>query len=75
MFLCNDNVELFNLDFPACMLHTAETQFGDLSGMNVADLGCGSGILSVGSGLLDADMCIGIDIDLGDCAVFIQLCY
>lgn len=47
------------------MLHTAEAQFGDLYKKSVADLGCGCGILSIGSGLLDADVCIGIDIDRG----------
>ena len=47
------------------MLHAAETQFGDLCGKVVADLGCGCGILSVGSGLMGCDFCLGIDIDSG----------
>ena len=47
------------------MLHTAETQFGDLCGKVVADLGCGCGILSVGSGLMGCDFCLGIDVDGG----------
>jgi len=51
--------------FLACMLHTAEVQFGDISGRTIADLGCGCGILSIGAALLHSDLCIGIDLDDG----------
>lgn len=40
--------------FSACMLHTMETQFGDIDGRRVADIGCGSGRLSIGSAMLGA---------------------
>ena len=36
------------------MLHTIESCFGDIDGRIVADLGCGSGRLLVGAGLLGA---------------------
>jgi putative methylase len=36
---------------------------GDISGKKVADLGCGTGILSIGAALLGADLITGIDID------------
>ena len=44
------------------MLHTAETQFGDLCGKVIADLECGCEILSVGSGLMRCDFCLEIDL-------------
>lgn len=54
----------------ACMLHTMAASFGDLEGRTVADLGCGCGVLSLGSLMLGADFVIGIDIDPGALAVF-----
>ena len=59
-----------NVCFSACMLHTAETQFSDLCGKVVADLGCGCGMLSVGSGLMGCDFCLGIGIDGGKLLCF-----
>ena len=47
------------------MLHTAEAQFGDISGQSVIDLGCGCGILTIGAALLGSALCFGIDIDQG----------
>lgn len=47
----------------ACMLHVAQTSFDDLNEKLVADLGCGSGMLSIGSLLLGSSFCVGFDID------------
>lgn len=56
----------------ACMLHTMAASFGDIEGRTVADLGCGCGVLSLGSVMLGADFVIGIDIDPEALAVFAQ---
>lgn len=37
-----------------CMLHTIESQYGDIAGKCIADLGCGSGRLSIGCAMLGA---------------------
>ena len=47
-------VKVFTWAILACMLHTIEAQFGDLDGKTVADIGCGSGRLSIGSVMLGA---------------------
>lgn len=47
----------------ACILHTAQFVYGDITNKCVADLGCGSGILTIGAALLDARYCTGFDID------------
>ncbi|MBM4248989.1 MAG: methyltransferase [Euryarchaeota archaeon] len=46
----------------AAALYFAASQ-GDISGKRVADLGCGTGILAVGAGLLGASEVVGVDID------------
>lgn len=46
----------------ADMLFTA-LSFGDVEGRRVVDLGCGSGILSIGAALLGAIKVTGIDVD------------
>lgn len=43
----------------ACILHTAQFVYGDITNKCVADLGCGSGILTIGAALLDARYCTG----------------
>lgn len=43
----------------ACVLHTAQFVYGDIDRKSVADLGCGSGVLSVGAALLNARCCTG----------------
>jgi len=43
----------------ACIVHTAEFVYKDINGKSVADLGCGSGILSIGAALLGARYCAG----------------
>lgn len=45
------------------MLYTIQTKFGDIQNKLVADLGCGCGMLSIGSFLLGATHTIGFDID------------
>lgn len=47
----------------ACMLHTIYATFDDLQDKRVADLGCGCGVLSIGSVLMGAAYVLGIDID------------
>ncbi|KAG7174375.1 rRNA N6-adenosine-methyltransferase METTL5-like [Homarus americanus] len=47
----------------ARMVHTMESSFGDLEGKVVADLGCGCGMLMIGSTLMGASICFGFDID------------
>ena len=36
---------------------------GDIQGRDVADLGCGNGIFSIGAKLLGADRVVGLDVD------------
>lgn len=47
----------------ACMLHTIESSYGDLSQKRVLDLGCGCSVLGIGSALLGATYVLGVDID------------
>lgn len=47
----------------ACILHTAQFVYGDITNKCVADLGCGSGVLTIGAVLLGAQYCAGFDID------------
>uniref|UniRef100_H2ZQD2 Uncharacterized protein n=1 Tax=Ciona savignyi TaxID=51511 RepID=H2ZQD2_CIOSA len=58
----------------ACLLHTAESQFGDVVGKAVCDLGCGCGILSIGSSILGASYCLGVDIDKEALGIFLSNC-
>lgn len=44
----------------ACVLHTAQFVYDDIAGKSVADLGCGSGVLTIGAALLGATYCAGI---------------
>ncbi|XP_015674655.1 methyltransferase-like protein 5 [Protobothrops mucrosquamatus] len=54
----------------ACMLYTIHNTFDDIENKIVADLGCGCGILSIGSAMLGAGLCIGFDIDANALEVF-----
>lgn len=47
----------------ACMLHTISATFADLEDKMVADLGCGCGVLSIGSAMLGAGAVTGFDLD------------
>ncbi|WP_019176162.1 METTL5 family protein [Methanomassiliicoccus luminyensis] len=46
----------------ADVLYTAYS-FGDIAGRSVADLGCGSGIFSIGAWALGASKVTGVDVD------------
>lgn len=45
------------------MLYTIQTNYDDLENKLVLDLGCGAGMLSIGSSLLGASHVVGIEID------------
>lgn len=40
-----------------------QTQYGDITGKLVADLGCGCGALTLGAAVLDAALVIGFEVD------------
>lgn len=52
------------------MLYTIQSQYGDISGKLVADLGCGCGGLSIGAAILDASLVIGFEIDTDALDIF-----
>ena len=56
----------------ACMLHTISATFGDIEDRLVADLGCGCGVLSIGSAILGAGAVTGFDLDSDALAQFSQ---
>ena len=45
------------------MLHTIQATFNDIENKSIADLGCGCGVLSIGSVMLNAGSVTGFDID------------
>lgn len=48
----------------------AETQYGDINGRSVLDLGCGAGMLSAAALLLEPELVVGVEIDtdaIADC--------
>lgn len=47
----------------SCMIHTVQTKYEDLEGKIVADLGAGSGMLSVGALLMGAQHVVAFEID------------
>lgn len=47
----------------ACMLHSIQSSYGDIRDKHIADLGCGTGVLSIGSAILGAGSVVGFDID------------
>ena len=47
----------------AHMLYTIDNTFGDIEGKLVGDLGCGCGVLSIGSCMLGSAMTFGFDVD------------
>jgi len=51
------------------LLFTIQNNYDDLDGKLVADLGCGTGMLSIGSAILGAAHVVGFDIDAEALAV------
>lgn len=49
----------------AVILNTIDRTYDDLEGKFVADLGCGTGRLSIGSIICGAEMVVGFDVDGG----------
>ena len=47
----------------ACMLQTIHETFDDIENKNIADLGCGCGVLSIGAVMLGAGVVTGVDVD------------
>jgi len=47
----------------ACMLQTIHETFDDIENKMIADLGCGCGVLSIGSVMLGAGSVTGFDVD------------
>ncbi|KAK9794599.1 hypothetical protein WJX73_004297 [Symbiochloris irregularis] len=47
----------------AVMLHMIEGSYQDLEGHFVVDLGCGTGMLSIGAAALGSQQVLGIDVD------------
>lgn len=47
----------------SCMLHTVQNKYEDLDGKIVADLGAGSGMLSIGALLMGAQHVVAFEID------------
>jgi len=47
----------------ACMLQTIHDTFDDIENKMIADLGCGCGVLSIGSVMLGAGSVTGFDVD------------
>jgi len=59
------NLEQYTVspEIAAEMLYIAEYRHGDISDRTVADLGCGTGRLTLGSVYLGARLTVGVDID------------
>ncbi|NXY89534.1 METL5 protein, partial [Alcedo cyanopectus] len=54
----------------ARMLYTIHNTFNDIENKTIADLGCGCGMLSIGSAMLGAGLCVGFDIDADALEIF-----
>jgi len=47
----------------ACMIHTMASTFDDVEDRSILDLGCGSGVLTIGCVMLGAATVLGLDLD------------
>ncbi|XP_058064413.1 rRNA N6-adenosine-methyltransferase Mettl5 [Anopheles bellator] len=56
------------------VLYDIQTKFKDLEDRSVLDLGCGSGMLSIGAALLGASYVIGAEIDPDAVEIFLKNC-
>ncbi|GAB5354345.1 hypothetical protein AAMO2058_000110900 [Amorphochlora amoebiformis] len=48
----------------ASMIFSIEQSYGDITGKNVADLGCGCGMLTIAAACMGARLSIGFDVDV-----------
>jgi len=48
----------------ACMIHTMASTFDDVEDRSILDLGCGSGVLTIGCVMLGAATVLGLDYRL-----------
>ncbi|CAK0738221.1 hypothetical protein CVIRNUC_001011 [Coccomyxa viridis] len=62
----NVNLEQYptGADIASRMLFTVDSIYNEFQGRTVLDLGCGTGMLSIGAALLGSPHCLGLDIDL-----------
>ncbi|XP_076397310.1 rRNA N(6)-adenosine-methyltransferase METTL5 isoform X2 [Megachile rotundata] len=58
----------------SCMLYCAQSQFDDIEGRTIADLGCGCGVLSFGAQMLGASHVIGFEIDSDALEIYSRNC-
>ncbi|CAG9823176.1 unnamed protein product [Phaedon cochleariae] len=56
------------------MLYTIQSQYGDIEGKLVADLGSGCGALSIGAAVLNASLVTGFEIDEDAIEIFQENC-
>ncbi|XP_050098971.1 rRNA N6-adenosine-methyltransferase Mettl5 [Anopheles aquasalis] len=55
-------------------LYAVQTKYGDLEGRTVLDLGCGTGMLSIGAAMLGAALVVGSEIDTDAVKAFQNNC-
>lgn len=54
----------------SCMIYNIQSRYEDIEGRIVGDLGCGCGMLSIGSFLLGAQLTVGFEIDESAIEIF-----
>ncbi|ETN63759.1 methyltransferase [Anopheles darlingi] len=55
-------------------LYAVQTKYGDLEGRTVLDLGCGTGMLSIGAAMLGAALVVGTEIEPDAVKIFQENC-